>query len=269
MINAALLAITLTLLPSSSIATDDPEVAVRAFIRAAYSHDTATFNTLVFPRDAAAVLLSTEPVTKERLEEIEAQAKALELRQLQPFRLRGVTLAPAPRDGYPDGATTRYQTVFEGDLNVVTVVKKDGRWMVDARWWLKQREMSLRGEKDRPDDKELVIKTFLLDLLRLNRRAVTASLVPGSDIDTVFEGAPRVPEPSDVLPSLAIEMPLVEAELDEVYPLLSGKLVKKSAAGDATVMVGLYGSFEMVFLLRRVKGEWRVVPEPYYRIINR
>lgn len=267
MINAALLAIALTL-SASSIAADEPEAAVRGFIRAAYSHDAATFNALVFPRDAAGVLLSTEPVGKERLKEIEDKTKTFELRQLQPFRLRGVILAPAPGGGYPDGATTRYQTAFEGDLTVVSVVKKDGRWMVDARWWLKQREISLRGEKDRPDDKELVIKTFLLNLLRLNRPAVTASLVPGSDIDIVFEGAPRVPEPSDVLPSLAIEMPLVEAELDEVYPLLSGKLVKKSAAGDETVMVGLYGPFEMVFLLRRVKGEWRMVPEPYYRVIN-
>ena len=85
----------------------------------------------------------------------------------------------------------------------------------------------------------------------------------------MFEGAPSVPEPSDVLPSLAIEMPLVEAEPEEVYPLLSGKLVKKNASGDETVMVGLFGPFEIVFLLRRVKGEWRIVPEPYYRIINR
>ena len=89
--------------------------------------------------------------------------------------------------------------------------------------------MSLRSEKDRPDEKELLIKTFLLKLLRLNRGAVSELLVPGADINIVFEGAPRVPEPSDVLPSLAIEMPLVEAESDEVYPLLSSNLVQQKS----------------------------------------
>ena len=160
-------------------------------------------------------------------------------------------------------------TSFQGDQTVVSLVRKEGHWLVDVRWWLKIREMSLRGEKDKPDEKELVIKKFLLNLLRLNRRAVAESLVPGADLGISFEDAPRVPEPSDVLPSLAIEMPLVEADSDEVYPLLSGKLVKKDAARDEVVMVGLYGQFEMVFLLRRVNGTWRIVPEPYYRILNR
>lgn len=251
------------------MAGDDPEAVIRKFVRAAYSHEAAQFNALVFPPNSASVLLSTEAVPKARLEQIETEARALRSRQLQPFRLGGLVVAAGPDGVYPDGTTTRYSTSFDGDLTVTSMVKKEGRWLVDVRWWLKIREMSLRDEKTKPEEKELLIKKFLLDLLRLNRRAVSDALVPGADIDIAFEGAPRVPEPSDVLPSLAIEMPLVEADADEVYPLLSGKLVKKSAAGDETVMVGLYGPFEMVFWLRRIKGEWRIVPEPYYRVINR
>lgn len=269
MVNAAtLLALTLSL-SGFSTATDDPEAVARAFLCAAYSHDAAQFNALVFPRAGASVLLSSEPVPKARIEKIEAESKSLELRQLQPFRERGLVVARGSNGGYPDGTTTRYMTSFEGDQTVISLVKKDGRWLVDVRWWLKLREMSLRDEKAKPDEKELVIKTFLLNLLRLDRRAVSESLVPGANIDIAFEGAPRVPEPSDVLPSLAIEMPLVEAEADEVYALLSGKLVKKDSTADETVMVGLYGPFEMAFWLRRIKGKWRIVPEPYYRVINR
>jgi hypothetical protein len=252
----------------ASAAIEDPEGVAREFLRAAYSHDAAHFNALVFPRAGASVLVSTEPVSKARLEEIQTESKALELRQLQPFRQQGLVVAPGPGSVYPDGTTTRYVTAFEGNQTVISLVKKEGRWLVDIRWWLKLREMSLRDERTKLDEKELIIKRFLLNLLRLDRRAVGESLVPGADIDIAFEGAPRVPEPSDVLPSLAIEMPLVEAEADEVYPMLSGKLVKKGA-GDETVMVGLYGQFEMVFWLRRVKGEWRIVPEPYYRVISR
>lgn len=251
------------------MAIDDPEAVARAFLRAAYSHDAAHFNVLVFPRAGASALLSTESVPKARLDEIEAESKRLQLRQLQPFRQQGLVVAPGPGGVYPDGTTTRYMTTFEGDQTVISLVKKEGRWLVDVRWWLRLREMSLRSEKDRPDEKEIVIKRFLLNLLRLDRHAVSEGLVPGANIDIAFEGAPRVPEPSDVLPSLAIEMPLVEAEADEVYPLLTGKLVKKGATAEETVMVGLYGQFEMVFWLRSVKGEWRVVPEPYYRLINR
>ncbi|MEK6299185.1 MAG: hypothetical protein AABO41_00560 [Acidobacteriota bacterium] len=267
---AAVLFLTSTLaLPVSSATSDNPEAVAKAFLRAAYGHDMAQFNNLVFPRAGASVLLSTEAVAKERLEEIETETKSLRLKKLQPFRQLGKIVEAGPDGAYPDGTTTRYQTAFEGNLTVISLVKKEGRWLVDVRWWLKLREMSLRDEKERPDERELLIKTFLLKLLRLNRGAVSEFLVPGADINIVFEGAPRVPEPSDVLPSLAIEMPLVEAEAGEVYPLLSGRLVKKSAAGDETVMVGLFGPFEMVFLLRRVKGEWRIAPEPYYRIINR
>jgi hypothetical protein len=269
MINAVAVLVATLALTGSSMAADDPEAVVRAFMLAAYSHDAAQFNALVFPPSSAGVLLSTESVSKARRAEIETETKALKLKQLQPFRQRGIVVNPGLGGIYPDGTTTRYSTSFDGDLTVLSVVKKGGRWLVDVRWWLKVQEMSLRDEKARMDEKELVIKKFLLNLLRLNRRAVSESLVPGADIDIAFEGAPRVPEPSDVLPSLAIEMPLVEAEADEVYALLSGKLVKKDAAGEEAVMVGLYGPFEMVFLLRRVQGEWRIVPEPYYRIINR
>ena len=268
-LNALAVLVATLALTGSSMAADDPEAVVRAFMLAAYTHDAAQFNALAFPPGSASVILSTEPVPKARRAEIETEAKAVKLKQLQPFRQHGIVVNPSLGGVYPDGTTTRYSTSFDGDLTVISVVKKQGRWLVDVRWWLKIREMSLRDEKARMDDKELVIKKFLLNLLRLNRRAVSESLVPGANVDIVFEGAPQVPEPSDVLPSLAIEMPLVEAEADEVYALLSGKLAKRDAAGGEAVMVGLYGPFEMVFLLRRVQGEWRIVPEPYYRIINR
>lgn len=264
---AALFVLTL-ILAGVGTPSDDPEAVVRTFLRAAKSHDVSRFNAMVFPQGAGAVLISSTPVPNEKLKEIESEASSVKLRQVQSFRRLGVAASRGPGGEYPDGTTTRYLTLESGST-VVSLVKKEGRWLVDVRWWLKLREMALRDEKTALDEKELLIKKFLLNLLRLNRRDVARSLVPGGDIEIAFEGAPRTPEPSDVLPSLAVEMPLVEADPDEIYPLLSGKLVKRNAAGDETVMVGLYGQFEMVFLLRKVEKEWRIVPEPYYRIINR
>jgi len=268
-IKASTILMLLSALQVPAVSGDSPESTVKAFLRAAYTHDAAQFNSLVYPRAAAGVLLSTELVPKERIQTIESEANSLRLRQLQPFRQLGKLVASPPSGVYPDGTTTRYMAPFEGDVSVISVVKKEGRWLVDVRWWLKIREMSLRDEKSKPEEKELVIKKFLLNLLRMNRRAVGESLVPGSNLETVFEGAPGVPEPSDVLPSLVIEMPLIEAEPDEVYPLLSGALVRKGASDDESIMVGLFGPSEMVFHLRRIKAEWRIVPQPYFRILNR
>lgn len=265
---STVLVVMLALSGFSATVSDDAEAVVRTFLRAAKSHDVSRFNAMVFPQGAGAVLISSEPVPNEKLKEIESEASSVKLRQVQSFRRLGVSASRGPSGDYPDGTTTRYLTL-ESDSTVVSLVKKEGRWLVDVRWWLKLREMALRDEKTRLDEKELLVKKFLLNLLRLNRRDVGRSLVPGADIEIAFEGAPRVPEPSDVLPSLAVEMPLVEADPDEVYPLLSGKLVKRSAEGNETVMVGLYGPFEMVFLLRKIEKEWRIVPGPYYRIINR
>ena len=86
------------------------------------------------------MLLSTEPVAKERLAEIETESSSLRLKQLQPFRQLGKMVEAGPDGAFPDGTTTRYQTAFEGDLTVISLVKKDGRWLVDVRWWLKFRE---------------------------------------------------------------------------------------------------------------------------------
>ena len=262
------LVVMLALSGFSATVADDPEAVVRTFLRAAKSHDVSRFNAMVYPQGAGAVLISSDPLPNEKLKEIETETSSVKLRQVQPFRRLGVPVSRGSGGEYADGTTARYLTLESGST-VVSLVKKEGRWLVDVRWWLKLREMALRDEKTPLDEKELLIKKFLLNLLRLNRRDVARSLVPGADIEIAFEGAPRTPEPSDVLPSLAIEMPLVEADADEVYPLLSGKLVKKSITGDETVMVGLYGQFEMVFLLRKIEKEWRIVPEPYYRIIDR
>src|SRR5258705_14015138 len=117
MINAAgVLLLTLTLVQPASSMTDNPEAVAKAFLRAAYAHDAAQFNNLVFPRAGSSVLLSTEPVAKDRLEEIETETKSLRLKQLQPFRQRGEIVAPGSGAAYPDGSTTRYQTAFEGNL---------------------------------------------------------------------------------------------------------------------------------------------------------
>ncbi|HMG33609.1 MAG TPA: hypothetical protein VKM94_06710 [Blastocatellia bacterium] len=236
------------------------------FFRAIYSKNATKFIDLVIPRAGAEVLLGDEASTKDA-SEVEAKLKGLRLEQVQPFRYQGKTLAATKEGQYPDGTTVRYMAADNGNLTIVTLVKKDSRWRVDVRWWLKEREMVV-SDRAATNDKEVAVKKFLLNLLRLNRRAVTESIVPGGDINLVFKDTPSVPEPSDQLYALALEMPLIEPEPEELYPLPSGKLVKKGSSADEAVLVGIYGPTEVVFQLKRVKGEWRIVPEAYYGILN-
>jgi len=265
-----LVAAATVIVSAQSRTADNPQAVVRDFMRAVYARDIQRVKDLAVPDNyALEVLNNKEPVSKARLAEIDTESKSLKLEQTEPFRCQGKPLAPGANGAYPDGTTVRYMTAFEGNLTVISIVKRSGRWLVDARWWLKMKEMSLRSDDAEPDEKELVIKTFLMNLLRMNRSGVSRTLIPGADLDVVFMGAPRVPEPSDVLYELALDMPLVEADADEAYQLPSGKVVKRGAGANETVLVGLYGPSEMVFQLRKVDGKWRVVPESYYGILNR
>jgi len=86
----------------------------------------------------------------------------------------------------------------------------------------------------------------------------------------IITPAPAEPDHSDQVVLLALEMPLVEIPPNEFYALPSGKIVE--GFRDSTkqkLLVGLYGPLEMPFIVRRVGEKWRVVPEPYFKILNR
>ncbi len=92
--------------------------------------------------------------------------------------------------------------------------------------------------------------------------------VPGANLDLLFAGAPRYREPSGHLDAIALEMPIVEIKPGEFYALPSGRVVEGVERDDMKLLVGLFGTVELPFVVRRFGTEWRVEPEPYLPLIN-
>ena len=89
---------------------------------------------------------------------------------------------------------------------------------------------------------------------------------PGASLDLLFRGAQR--EPSGMFDALAMEMPLVELRPGEFYPTRD-RIVEGSAQPDVKVFLGQFGVVEIPYVVRRINGEWRVEPQPYYAWFNR
>jgi hypothetical protein len=63
-------------------------------------------------------------------------------------------------------------------------------------------------------------------------------------------------------------MPIVRARLGERVVLPSGESAVGADGGDSLVLIGLMGSTEIPFLLRRVGEEWKVVPQKYFEMLR-
>ena len=68
--------------------------------------------------------------------------------------------------------------------------------------------------------------------------------------------------------ALAMEMPLVELQPGEFYPI-DDRIVEGSSAPDTKLLLGLFGVVEIPFVVRRVQSEWLVEPQSFYRYFNR
>jgi len=49
----------------------------------------------------------------------------------------------------------------------------------------------------------------------------------------------------------------------------SGRVVEGATVVDAKVIVGQFGPVEMPFVVRGIRGAWRVEAEPHFLLINR
>ena len=248
---------------------NNPESVIREFLRALYTRDKASFDKVIVPHPDAGRLLGQGRVSPSERKRIEGEVARLKLELSQEFRYRGENVRRAAPREYPVGTIARYETQFQGMLMIVTVVKRSEGWKVDLRWWLAMLELA-RTEEFEQGSPEYAIKALLLSMLANNREDAQRFVVPGADLDFLFRNAPRQPEPSGHLSALALEMPLVEVGPGEYYRLLTGEIMEGSSTPEETkLLVGLFGPFELPFIVRKVEDEWRVVPQPFFMVMNR
>ena len=126
-----------------------------------------------------------------------------------------------------------------------------------------------QGEAPRAGTPQHAIRVLLASMLALDRSRAQQMIAPGGSLDLLWSGAPRQREPSGHLEALVGEMPLVEIKPGEFFAMPSGRIVEGVQTENRKVLVGMFGSVEMPFVVQRIRGEWKVEAEPYFYLMMR
>jgi len=216
-------------------------------------------------------MIGRQTFTQEQLEKLRKDINGLALRQTSPPSLDGIPV-PSSSEPFPTGAKTIYLTQFRGVVMAVPVQRSESGWKVDVRFWLAMR-MQLEA-RPQMTDPEVVAKGFLFHVLAKKPEALnefSAQSINGED----YTSANNLP-PGDLdqILSLCVEMPIVRARPGERVVLPSGEVAVGSDApgssnDESLVLIGLMGSTEVPFLMRRVGGAWKVVPQKYFEMLRK
>jgi len=216
-----------TLVPAklTSGATTEPERAVREFIRALAMHDAEAFGQAVRPDTRARRFLNPQPLTAEGKAEAARRLETLQVRRSDDVLLRGEPVEADGRGDYPVGSVGHFIASGNGGPALVTVVREKDGWKIDLRWWLAMLDMA-DARPPAAGSPDHAIRNLILALIALDRNEASRFVVPGAEMSVLFDGAPSVREPSGVLESAAMEMPLVEVGAGEFYSMPSGRIVE-------------------------------------------
>jgi hypothetical protein len=251
----------------SAVAGPQVERAIKEFLFATYSGNAVEYQKWIIPEPGSDELINRRNRSPEELKELRAEADSIQLRQVSPFIADGNPLSSSSPEDLPIGTKTTYVTSFRGTLIVIPVVHTKTGWKIDVRFWVaskKQGEGSLK-----PSDPEIVAKQFLFYILakqpeklqqlsasRINSEEYTsANNLPGGDLDQIL--------------SLCLEMAIVRAREGECFRMPSGEIVRAGADKDTLVLVGLLGTSEVAFQVRRIGESWKAVPQRYFEMLRR
>lgn len=218
------------------------------------------------PEAGSTALIGRQTFTPEQLDNLKREIEALRLRQTSAPSLDGEPLAN-PSGPFPLGTKTIYSTSFRGVALAIPLQRSGSGWKVDVRFWLamwKQRDV-----RPQLTDPEMVAKGFLFHVLAktpdsLNEFA--SEKIDGEDY-TAANNLP--PGDLDQVLSLCLEMPIVRARTGERVRLPSGEVAVGSDQTESLVLVGLIGPVEVPFVVKRVDGAWKVVPQRYFEMLRK
>ena len=250
--------------PLAQQSPDTPEAAIVALLKAIYSNDANAYNAATIPDARRARLTTGGKLNPAKLRQLEEDPGSVQMRRRRPFLFRGREASPDTNGRYAVGTTALYTAAHGGGPMVVMLVRQADGWKVDVRWWLAM--MELQTTPPKPGTPEFAARALTLSVAAMDRKAAAEYAMPGSSLDLLFLGGQR--EPSGHLEALAMEMPLVELQPGEFYPL-GDRVVEGSASADVKVLLGLFGSVEIPFVFRRSGSEWRVEPQSFFRYFNR
>lgn len=241
-------------------ASGDPKRTAYDALSALVLGDRATFVKATLPtEDVDAVVRAVPPSGDERTR-LDEQLERVRLSSQRPPVFEGEPIddeRPAPV-----GARIIYLTQFGSSLVPVVVVRTADGWRVEPRYWVAERaQQSADIEANTPP---MVVKRFMYHLMtgetrKLEELSLLPSAAEGLTRNNNMPGADR-----GHVAMLCVEMPVARARDGEVVRMPSGARVTAGSSADDVVYVGLLGSVEVPFRLRRKDGAWKVLPEPYF-----
>jgi hypothetical protein len=257
-------------LANAQAPADSPEQALRDFMYALYANDAPDFQKRILPEPDSGVMIGRQTFTQEQLDKLRKDINALQLRQASPPSLDGKRLSDSSSP--PIGTKTVYFTQYRGVVMAVPLQRTENGWKVDVRFWLAMRKQA--ATRPQMTDPEMVAKGFLFHILAKKPESLnefTAQRISGEE----YTSANNLP-PGDLdqILSLCVEMPIVRARQGERVVLPSGEVAVGSDAAasnndEPLVLIGLMGSTEIPFLMRRVDGAWKVVPQKYFEMLRK
>ncbi len=247
--------------------SDNPEPVIRRFVRAMYSNDAVGFKRLTLPNARIGLLTTGGRVNQEALRELDEDPGGLQIIMKRPFENRGVRVNPDAAGKYPIGTTAVYVIAHHRSPIVMVVQKQSDGWKVDPRWWIEMVDLASERGPGR-GTAAYSAQALLSALISMDRQEVLRYATSPADVEILFDGAPSQREPSGHLDALAMEMPIVELKRGEFRVMPMGQVVEGSFAPDVKVLVGLFGSVEIPFVVRLIGKEWKVEPQPYFALIN-
>jgi len=252
-----------TLTPAQRSA-DTPEAALLTLVRAMYSNDVESYNRITLPDPRRTRLTSGGRPNTAALQRLEQDPGSLQMKSRRPFLFRGREATPDATGIYPVGTTALYSVSHGGNSMVAPLVRQADGWKVDVRWWLAMTD--LRNGPEPRGTPAFAARALTASMAAMDRESAAKFATPGASLDLLFRGAQR--EPSGVFDALAMEMPLVELQPGEFFPI-DDRVVEGSSAPDQKLLLGLFGVVEIPFVVRRVSGNWRVEPQSFYKYFNR
>jgi len=264
---AAMFVLALTVAPATraaQAAIDSPEPVILALVKAIYANDIPAYDKVTVPDPRRTRLTSGGRSNPAKLRQIDEDPGSLQMRKRRPFLFRGTEAVLDANGRYPTGTTALYMVAHGGSPMVVTLVRQADGWKVDLRWWLAMLELQTMAPKS--GTPEFAARALTMSLIEMDRKAAAKYVTPGANMDVLFLGAQR--EPSGQLNALAMEMPVVELQPGEFYPMRD-RIVEGSSQPDLKVLLGLFGVIEVPFVVRKIGSDWRVEPQPYFALFMR
>jgi len=255
----ALAAMLLCVTVVAAAAPDDPKAVGREALSSLLLGNTAAFTAVTLPVEGVEAILRPSPPSGDERARIDEALSRVNLSTRYPALFEG---QPAAEGKTPAGTRIVYRTQLGSSLVPVVVVRTAAGWKVDPRYWVAERQQQAGNLDD--STPPMIVKRFLFHIMNGDTDELKALTYVPAAVEELTRNNSMPGADRGHVAMLCVEMPVAKARDGEVVRMPVGTRIVAGAAPEEAVYVGLLGSIEVPFRLRKVDGAWKVLPEPYF-----